>query len=285
MRRKEMLDRVATAGSAPLCCLSEEEMAAVGADERVPFRRAEPPAGLGGLTAGARDAVLAAALRGLVERGLLEPPAGPEGLQPAGAAVSDELGVVLGIRRAPVAVTFVVQRSFLAVLYGFREMRLTDLAPGMSGFLEERIDQSSGSRQFTVRTVRDAVETLAALVDPDGEVASEPLPDGEADAAVPAETVRALLDLGPGVTRLEAYHSRPEGTRRMQVSLLVRRREGVTLWSAAGAGPEQASLFAVTADGLRHVIWETLCDPAGDQPPPGREPGGHRRNSRHSGAR
>lgn len=281
MYREEMIDRLAAAGSVPLGCLTEEEMAAVGADERTPFRPARHPARLRGLSEETRRAVLATALRGLIARGLLEPPGGPDraaaeperGHLPDGTLSLrplDELDTILGVRRAPAAVVFAGRRSFLVTLHGFREERLTGAAPGISGFLEERVDEF-GMHHFTVRTTQNAIEVLAALADPSGDASAAPPADGVSDGVsdIPEEARRAMRDFGPGVTRLDAYHSRPAGTRRIQACLLVRPGEAYVLWSAFGVEPEQPRLSGVTADGLRQVVRDALCDPGGD--PPGGE--------------
>jgi hypothetical protein len=216
VHRKEMVDRLVAAGSVPLACLTEEEMAAVGADERTPFQPGKPSARLRELSEDARRAVLATAFRGLMARGLLEPPGGPDwpaagpdgtvSLRPLG-----ELDTILAVRRAPAAVVFARQPSFFAALHGFREVRLTGTAPGISGFLQERIDQL-GMHHFTVRTAQNAIDTLAALADPTGAAPTDSPPDGQAITDVPESAQIALRELGPGVTWLDACHIRPAGT-------------------------------------------------------------------------
>jgi hypothetical protein len=91
--------------------------------------------------------VLTTALRSLVARGLIEDP-GDEKLERAaaeGAMVSlrpfGELESILAVRRAPSAVVFVGQASYLAALHGFREERVR-------GFLEERIDRGISYEQW-----------------------------------------------------------------------------------------------------------------------------------------
>jgi hypothetical protein len=268
VRRKEMLDRLAAEGSVPLGCLTEEEMAAVGADQRTPFQPGEPPARLQGLAQDARRVVLATALRSLMARGLLEPlggpdwpAAGPDGtvlLRPLG-----ELETILGVRRAPAAVVFAGQRSFFAALHGFREVRLTGTVPGISGFLEERIDRF-GMHHFTVRTAQNAIDTLAALADPTGAAPADTPRDGRAVTEISGPARSALRELGPGVTRLDAYHIRPVGSRRIQAHIVVRPGEVSVVWSASGVEPERPRLFAVTVDGLRRVVEGALRDPGGD---------------------
>ena len=66
-----------------------------------------------------------------------------------------ELDSILGVRRAPTAVVFVGQASYLAALPGFREEQV-------SGFLEERIDER-GLHYFTLLTTERAVEAVAGL--------------------------------------------------------------------------------------------------------------------------
>jgi hypothetical protein len=266
VHREEILDRLVTAGSVPLGCLTPEEMAVVGADDGIPFPQAGPPASLRGLPPDARRAVLAAALRGLMARGLLKPPDGaatPD--RPSAVAPRDELDIILGVRRTPAAVVFVGRPPFLAALHGFREVRLTGTAPGISGFLEERVDQL-GLHHFTVRTARNAVDALSALADPSGAAPAGPAPGDGAATDGPSAPQRELPESGPEVTTLDAYHSRPGGPRRIQVSLLIRPGEATATWSASGVEAEQSRRFAVTADGLRQVVREALCDPGGDPP-------------------
>jgi len=248
-----MLDQLAAAGSVPLGCLTVEELAAVGADERTPFQPAKQHPRLRELSHDVRRAVLATAVRGLMARGLLEPPDERGTLRPL-----DELDVILGVRRAPAAVVFVGQRSFLAALHGFREEGLTGAAPGISGFLEERIDGLG--HHFTVRTVQNAIDTLAALADPAGDVP----PARPANGDVSDAARQALRELGPGVTRLDAYHIRPDGHRRIEVAFRVRPGEATAAWRASGIEPELPCVCHVTADGLRRLTRDALCDPSGD---------------------
>lgn len=268
MHRKEMLDRLAVAGSVQLACLTEEEMAAVGANERTPFQQGGPSARLRELSQDARSAVLATALRSLMARGLLEPPGGPD--WPAagpGGTVSlrprDELDTILSVRRAPAALVFIRQRSCFVALHGFREVRLTGTAPGISGFLEERIDQLS-MHYFTVRTSQNAIDALTALADPTGAAAADTPPDGQGVTDIPESARSALRELGPGVTWLDAHHIRPAGSRRIQAHILVRPGEAAIVWSASGVEPERTRLFAVSAGGLRRLVRGALCDPGGD---------------------
>ena len=64
-------------------------------------------------------------------------------------------------------------------------------------------------------------------------------PAGRAGPALgePGEVTEALREFGPGVTRLDAYHSRPAGTRRIQVSVLVRPGTVSVVRSAFGVAP------------------------------------------------
>jgi hypothetical protein len=150
VEKKDMLDRLIADGTVELTCLTDEEMASINADEQTPFRPAEPPVRLGALSADVRTAVLTTALRSLVARGLIQAPgeAEIEHAAEAGARLSlrpfGVLDTILAVRRAPSAVVFVGQASYLAALHGFREERVR-------GFLEERIDQR-GLHYFTLRS-------------------------------------------------------------------------------------------------------------------------------------
>ena len=180
-----MLGRRIADGSVELACLTDEEMASINnADEDTPFRPAEPPERLRSLSEDARTAVLTTALRSLVARGLIEDP-GDEKLERAaaeGAMVSlrpfGELESILAVRRAPAAVVFVGQASYLAALHGFRE-------EPVRGFLEERIDRR-GLHYFTLRGAAQAVEAVAALADPGGQAGLAPVPRSASPARSPA---------------------------------------------------------------------------------------------------
>ena len=256
-----MLGRLIADGSVELACLTDEEMASINADEDTPFRPAEPPERLRSLSEDARTAVLTTALRSLVARGLIEDP-GDEKLERAaaeGAMVSlrpfGELESILAVRRAPAAVVFVGQASYLAALHGFRE-------EPVRGFLEERIDRR-GLHYFTLRGAAQAVEAVAALADPGGQAGRAGPALGE-PGEVPGEVTEALREFGPGVTRLDAYHSRPAGTRRIQVSVLVRPGTVSVVRSAFGVAPGRPRCFAVNGEGLRQVLGDALSDPGGD---------------------
>ena len=256
-----MVDQLLAVGSVELACLTEEEMASVNADEDTPFRPAEPPGLLRSLAADVRAAVLRTALRSLVARGLIQAPGNEEtGHVAEGGSVElrplGELETILTVRRAPSAVVFVGQASYLAAMHGFRDER-------SSGFLEERIDRR-GLHYFTLRTARQAVETVARLADPDRQAPSVGPALGEPITAIPDDITQALRELGPGITRIDAYHSRPAGTRRVQVSILVRPGTACVVMSAFGVAPDKPQLFEVNREGLRHVVRDALCDPDGD---------------------
>jgi predicted RNA-binding Zn-ribbon protein involved in translation (DUF1610 family) len=262
VEKKDMLGRLIADGTVELTCLTDEEMASINADEQTPFRPAEPPARLGALSADVRTAVLTTALRSLVARGLIQAPgeAEIEHAAEAGARLSlrpfGVLDTILAVRRAPSAVVFVGQASYLAALHAFREEQVR-------GFLEERIDQR-GLHYFTLRSAGQAVETVAALADPGGRAPADGPALGQARDEVPAEITRALRELGPGVTRIDAYHSRPAGTRRIQVSVLAGPGAVSVVWSAFGVAPGRARYVSVNTEGLRQVIRDALTDPGGD---------------------
>jgi hypothetical protein len=256
-----MLHQLIADGSVELACLTDEEMASINADEETPFRPAEPPERLRSLSADLRTVVLTTALRSLVARGLIQAPGDEEiehaakggtiPLQPLG-----ELDSILAVRRAPSAVVFVGQASYLAAMHGFREKRV-------SGFLEERIDQR-GLHYFTLRAAEQAVETVATLADPGRQAPSAGPALGEPSNEIPDDITHALREFGPGVTRIDAYHSRPAGTRRIQVSILVRPDAASVVWSAFGVAPDKPQFFAVNREGLRQVLKDALSDPGGD---------------------
>jgi hypothetical protein len=258
---QQMLDQLVAAGGVKLVCLTDEEMASIDADRDTPFRPAEPPERLRSLAGDTRTAVLTTALRSLVARDLIEPPR-EEDLQRTaeGATIPlrplGELDTILAIRRAPTAVVFVGQASYLAALHGFKENQVR-------GFLEERIDQR-GLHYFTLLTAEQAVEAVAALADPDCRAPSGGPALGEPADEIPGDITRALRDFGPGVTRIDAYHSRPAGTRRIEVSVLVRPGTACVVRSAFGVAPDRPRLLQVNTAGLRQVLEDALSDPGGD---------------------
>ena len=88
-----------------------------------------------------------------------------------------ELESILAVRRAPTAVVFVGQASYLAALHGFREERVR-------GFLEERIDRR-GLHYFTLRGAAQAVEAVAGWPIPAARPAA-PVPRSASPARSPA---------------------------------------------------------------------------------------------------
>jgi hypothetical protein len=258
MDNKHMIDQLITEGSVPLATLTDEEMASINADENTPFRPAEPAERLRDLSPEARTAVLSTALRSLIARGLIQLPDDEQPAADGNVTVRPvgELETIIGIRRAPAAVVFVGQAAYLAALHEFRDERA-------GGFLEERIDQH-GLHHFTLRTIDNAVSTLAALADPGGRAPATGPAIGEPGNEIPAGITDALRELGPGVTRIDAYHSRPAGTRRIQASILVQSWSVHVVCSAFGVAPEHPRLVAVNRDGLRQLVRDVLCDPAGE---------------------
>jgi hypothetical protein len=258
---RHLIDKLVAIGSVELACLTDEEMASINADENTPFRPAQPPGRLNSLSAEARIAVLRTALRSLVARGLIQAPDDEAtGYAATGRSLPlrplGELENILAVRRAPSAVVFVGQTSYLAALHGFKEERV-------SGFLEERIDDR-GLHYFTLRTVEQAIEAVARLADPSGQVpATGPVPS-ETGSEPPDDVTEALRELGPGVTRIDAYHSRPAGTRRIQVSILVRPGAAHVVSSAFGVAPDRPKYAAVNDEGLRRALQDALCDPGAD---------------------
>jgi hypothetical protein len=253
VNKKEALDRLISTGRAELVALTDEEMASVGADADTPFRPPELPERLRVLSDEARTAVLSTALRSLIARGLIQPPS-QETAPAAESGGRVDLHTILAVRRAPTAVVFVGQASYLAALHGFRE-------GDRDGFLEERIDDR-GIHHFTLRTTDDTVEGVVALADPEGLTPAD-VPDGEEAVDIPDDVTDAMRTMGPGMTRLEAYHSRPTGVRRAQLSVLVRSQGTSVVRSVFGVDPSPPRLVPVSAKGLREVIRDTLTDPAG----------------------
>jgi hypothetical protein len=258
MDNKHMIDQLVTDGSVPLVTLTDEEMASINADENTPFRPAEPAERLRDLSPETRTAVLSTALRSLIARGLID-------VTDSGRADADgmitarpvgELETILAVRRAPAAVVFIGQAPYLATLHGFRDERA-------SGFLEEHIS-AHGVHQFTLRTTDNAVAAVAALADPGGQAAATGPAIGERTSQIPAQVTDALRELGAGVTRIDAYHSRPAGTRRIQASVLARPGAVHVVYSAFGVAPERPWLAVVNRDGLRQVLRDALCDPVAD---------------------
>jgi hypothetical protein len=258
MDNKQMIDQLVTDGSVSLGCLTDEEMTSVNADENTPFRSAEIAERLRGLSPETRTAVLSTALRSLIARGLIQVPDGEQAAADGNVTVKPvrELETILAVRRAPAAVIFVGQASYLATLHEFRDERA-------NGFLEERIEPH-GLHHFTLRTTDNAVTTVAALADPGGQAPATGPAIGQPSSEIPAHITDALRDLSPGVTRIDAYHSRPAGTRRIQASILVRPGSVHVVSSAFGVAPDHPRLAAVNRSGLRQTMRDVLCDPAGD---------------------
>jgi hypothetical protein len=261
--KAQLLDQLTATGRVPLACLTDEEMASINADENTPFQPAEAPERLRSLPADTRGAVLTTALRSLVARGLVQPPGDEEiGQAAAGGTIPlqplGELDSILGVRRAPTAVVFVGQASYLAALHGFREEQV-------SGFLEERIDRR-GLHYFTLLTTERAVEAVAGLAGPGLRSSAGGSVTGEPDREMPEEIAHALREFGPGVTRIDAYHSRPAGTRRIQASILARGQAAYVLRSAFGVAPDKPRYRTVDTGGLRQVVQDALCDLAGEPP-------------------
>ncbi len=156
-----------------------------------------------------------------------------------GNAGRGALAVIRGVCRAPAAVVVAERPPFLVTFHGFREQRLTGSAAGISGFLEERVDQS-GRHHFTLRTVPDTVAAVVALA--------------------------TASDDPSRVTTLDAFHSRPAGLRRIRASLLVLPGDAAVSWSASGVEPAPPRVYPVDEDGLRQAVRDVLCDPGGDPP-------------------
>jgi hypothetical protein len=108
------------------------------------------------------------------------------------------------------------------------------------------------------------VAAVAGLADPANDAPVTEPAIGELSHDIPADITDALRELRPGVTRLDAYHSRLAGTRRIQASILVRPGSVDVVCSAFGVAPERPWLAAVNRDGLRQVVRDVLSDPGGD---------------------
>lgn len=256
MAEEDLVEGLTRTGFVELASLTDEELESIRADEGTPFRPAEPPEVVRSLDDETRRAVLTTALRSLVVRGLIRQPSDEELAKvPSGGTLNlDALGdldTILSVRRGPTSVVFVGQPAYLAAMHGFRE------GPS-SGFLQERIDDR-GFHHFTLRTVDNAVEALAQVADPQQQTFSQ-TPSGEPRREIPDDLARALREFAPGVTRIDAYHTRPAGTRRMQVSIVVRQGETSIVRSAFGVAPEPPQVLAVNKQGLREALRAVLCD-------------------------
>jgi hypothetical protein len=259
-----MVDRLHELGEAELACLTDEELESIRADEDTPFRPASPPERLRSLPDDVRKAVLTTALRGLIARRLIRSPSEEQLARAPSDGRLDlealgDLNLILKVRRTPVSVIFVGQASYLAALHEFLDPE------ERTAFLEERIDHE-GFHQFTLRSPDGAVEALASVADPDGRASVEGAAVGEPSHEIPDDVSKALRELAPGVTRIEAFHNRSEGTRKVQVSALAR-PDGVSVVSAAfGVAPEPPRLFRVGRQGLRRFLRAALLDEAWTDP-------------------
>jgi hypothetical protein len=267
MADDQLLDRLTAAGAVELTPLTDEELESVSADEGTPFRPAEPPEVTRSLPDDVRGVVLRTALRSLVLRGLVRE---PDDEQLAEAAASGRLALqargdldsILSVRRSPTGVVFVGQASYLAAVHGFQDQ-------GVTGFLEELIDRR-GFHRFTLRTLENAVDELARVVDP-GELTPPSVTAGAGPRGdVPEQLTDSLRELGPGITRIDAYHLRPAGSRRTQVSIAVSPEGTSVVRSVFGVAPEPANVVTVDRSGLRQAILAVLSD----QDQPAAEPDG-----------
>jgi hypothetical protein len=264
MADRQLLERLAAAGAVELVPLTDEELESVSADEGTPFRPAEPPEVTRSLPDEARSAVLRTALRSLLLRGLVRE---PDDRQLETAATSGRLALeaqgdldsIIHVRRSPTAVVFVGQESYLAALHGFQD-------EGLTGFLEELIDRR-GFHRFTLRTLDNATDELFRVVDPGRLTPESVAPARGPQADIPKHVTDSMRELGPGITRIDAYHLRPAGSRRTQVSIAVTPDGTSVVRSVFGVAPEAPGFVTMDRHGLREAIRAVLTDQ--DEPPPG----------------
>src|SRR5437660_2364113 len=267
MANEELLERLTAAGAVALVPLTDEELESVSADEGTPFRPAGPPGVPRSLPDGARSGALRTAPRSLLVRGLVRE---PDDQQLDDAAASGRLALeaqgdldsILHVRRSPTAVVFVGQESYLAALHGFQDQ-------GVTGFLEERIDRR-GFHRFTLRTLSNATDELVRVVDP-GQLTPESVTPAGPRPDIPKQVTDSMRELGPGITRIDAYHLRPAGSRRTQVSIGISPDGTSVVRSVFGVAPEAPEFVTVDREGLREALQAVLTDQ--DQPPAERSNG------------
>ena len=123
--------------------------------------------------------------------------------------------------------------------------------------LHERTD-GEGYHRFTLRTLDDAVETLAHVADPEDLTPAGGTAREELHPELPGAVAQALREPGPEVTRIEAFHDRPEGTREVRLSILVRPERTWVVRSASGIQPEPSRPATVDREGLRFLLRAAL---------------------------
>jgi hypothetical protein len=251
------LDGLLEAGTAELAVFTEEELQAVGAITSAAFPETAPPQRLRSLPEPTRQAVLATALRSLIARGMVLPPTDAQ-LKAAGETAPveletrDELKVVLRVRADPAMVAFVGQRETFSVLHGVRGSR-------PPAFLQEDVSPQ-GLHAFTLRSLEAMVEALAGQVDSGDVTASGAPAEGLPQAEAADDVVEALRGFADGTLRIDAYHQRPAGNRRLQLGVLVRPEATWVLASAFGVEPRPPRARRVSREGLRWCLESLLVD-------------------------
>lgn len=260
------LAQLLEAGRLDVACFTDEELIAVGADRAAPFQLSPAPDRVSSQPEEFREPILATALRSLIARGVVQPPTEEQLSAPGPDArveldTRGELQVVLSIRNEPSVVAFVGQAEYFAMLHGLQP----DEA---EGYLEERVNPQ-GLHYFTLWSADQMVESLAARMDPQGLTVESNLRPQAPQGEPPLAVTQAMLALAPGVTRIDAYHQRPAGNRRLRFGVLVTPEATWVATSAFGVDPQSERTFLVDRAGLRARIRGVLTDSE-----PGAAPGG-----------
>ncbi|MBO0836539.1 MAG: hypothetical protein J2P28_13670 [Actinobacteria bacterium] len=250
------LAQLLEAGRVEVGCFTDEELQAVGADREAPFQRSPAPDRVSSQPEDLREPILATALRSLIARGVVRPPteeqlAGGEAEGQVDLDTTGELQFVLSVRSNPSMLAFVGQEEYFGMLHG--------LQPDQGGgFLEERVSPQ-GLHYFTVFSRAAMVEWLVSRVDPRGLTPDEVLPPQGRQALPPAVT-EAIRVLAPGATRLDAYHRKSAGDRRIRFGVHVAPDATWVVTSAFGVDPQLETALRVDQAGLRANLSAVLTD-------------------------
>jgi hypothetical protein len=252
------IDALRETGEVELPTLTAEELTAIGAEDVSIVRRQGPPEWLSQWPEETRTAILATALRAVTARGLVRPPTVEELARARDTGTLDieplgDLRLILSARRAPDSVALVLRERYVGAVYGFTG------PDGDPAVVHEEVSPE-GLHSFRLRTPDNAVETLAGLADPDGRARSDGPEVGPPEPGSPAQIAESVTGLGPGLTRIEAFHQREAGDRRTQLTVQVL-EEGVRVLTATfGVSPRPASAREVSAAGLRRCLRALLAD-------------------------
>lgn len=251
------LAQLVDAGRLDVACFTDEELIAVGADRAAPFQLSPAPDRVSSQPEELREPILATALRSLIARGVVQAPTEEQLAAPGPDArveldTRGELQLVLSIRNNPSLVAFVGQAEYFAMLHG--------LQPDEGeGYLEERVNPQ-GLHYFTLWSRDQMVESLAARMDPQGLTAEGGVSPQPPLAEPPGEVTEAMRTLSGGVTRIDAYHQRPAGNRRLRFGVLVTEEATWVATSAFGVDPLPERTFKVDRAGLWACIRGVLTD-------------------------